>query len=69
MKKQYVVHYGKVPFSCKTFSNYSDVAVFVKKQLDSGVFIHSISKEYVEPGEFSDNRDCLVKSVDIINDR
>lgn len=68
MKKQYMVHYGNVPYSRQEFLNYSDACVFIKQQLDNGVPVRSISKEYQDVQQ-EDSREQLVKSVDILEDR
>lgn len=67
--KQYMAHYGsKVPFTASAFSNFSDACVFIKQQLDNGVPVRSISKEYQDVQQ-EDSREQLVKSVDILEDR
>jgi hypothetical protein len=72
MMKQYVVMYGSlVPYSMATFTRYSTAAEFIKESLDDGVPIHSVSKQYDTPKQYSgyDERDSLVRSVDIMGDR
>lgn len=67
---QYTVHFGNsVPFQHKTFSNYTAVSAFIKKQLDSGITVRSVSKETAVTNSDGDYRDRLVKAVDIIGDR
>lgn len=61
--KQYTIHYGNVPYKSKTVNSWSEAVKFMKTHLDGGMTVRSVSKEYV------DERDALVKSVDIIGDR
>ena len=68
--KQYRVYFGNsVPYQDKTFSNYTAVSTFIKKQLDSGITVRSVSKETVVANTDGDYLDRLVKTVDIIGDR
>jgi hypothetical protein len=47
--KQYAVHYGMtVPYKHKVFSNWKDTSEFIKKQLDAGIIVRSVSKELGE---------------------
>jgi len=69
MKKfVYSVWYGSVPYKQKIFTRYSDASNFIKDQIDDGYIIHSVYKEWAEADDI-DQRDGLVKTVDIIGDR
>jgi hypothetical protein len=48
--KQYIVNYGAVPYQQRAFRNYSDASAFIKKQLDLGIAVRSVSKEECETG-------------------
>lgn len=65
--KQYTIHYGNtVPYKSKTVTSWTESVKFMKSLLDDGAIVRSVSKEYVDD---VDERDTLVKSVDIIGDR
>lgn len=66
MKKQYVVHYGSVPYPSKSFSSFAEASAFIKETLDAGQQIHSVSKEYTDDADY---RDTLIRSIDIEGDR
>lgn len=63
--KQYVVNYGAAPYQQRSFRNYADASAFIKQQLDLGTIVRSVSAEERAVNE----RDDLIKSVDIIGDR
>lgn len=46
--KQYNVYYGNVPYQNKIFTSWREAVTFMKTQLDAGVTVHSVSKEYIE---------------------
>ena len=64
----YSVWYGKVPYNQKIFTKWTDASKFIKDQIDAGLIIHSVHKEWAESENDSDERG-LVKAQDVIGDR
>ena len=44
MKFRYEVYYGPFPYQPQYFTNYKEVSIFIKEQLNAGMDVQSVKK-------------------------